>query len=150
MKLAGAEGWVPSDKDLSNAKLKGADASGCHVWAFDLRGPDFSESNLQKVNLTNAKMQDARLPAWSSGRLEGVKLAEAEVWVPTDKDLSNVKLQSAVLKGAGLSKCDLSGADLSSADLREANVEGMNLRDTTLCAVILHAAKAPATLLDLM
>ena len=105
---------------------------------------------MQKVNITNAKMQDARLPAWSSGRLKVVKLAEAEVWVPTDKDLSNAKLQSAVLKGADLSNCNLSGADLSSADLREAKVEGIYLRDTTLCAAIVHAAKAPATLLDWM
>jgi len=77
VKLAGAEEWVPADKDLSNAKLKGSDASVRHVLAFHLRGPDFSESNLQRVNLTKAKMQDARLPAWSSGRLKGVKLAEA-------------------------------------------------------------------------
>ncbi len=127
---------MPADKDLSNAKLKGADASVCHVWAFHLRGPDFSgpdfsESNLQRVNLTKAKMQDARLPAWSSGRLTGVKLAEAEVCVPSDKDLS---------------QCDLPGADLSRAD----GVEGINLRDTTLCAAILHAAKAPATRLDVV
>ena len=129
---------------------------------------------MQNVNLTKAKLHNARLPAWSSGLLEGVKLAGAEGWVPADKDLSNAKLkgadlstcdmsginlssadlsnaklQGAVLKGADLSKCDLSGADLTGADLREAKLEGTNLSGATLCAALLHAAQGarPATTL---
>jgi hypothetical protein len=118
-----------------------------------------SEANLRSTNLSDAKLHNACLPAWSSGLLEGVKLAGAEGWVPADKDLSNAKLkgadlsnaklQGAVLKGADLSKCDLSGADLTGADLREAKLEGTNLRDATLCAALLHAAQGarPATAL---
>ena len=114
---------------------------------------------MQKVNFVNAKLQGARLPAWSSGLMQGVKLAGAEGWVPADKDLSNAKLkgadlskaklQGSVLKGADLSKCDLSGADLTGADLREAKLEGTNLRGATLCAALLHAAQGarPATTL---
>jgi len=41
VKLAGAEEWVPADKDLKNAKLKGADASGCHMSDFLLEWRGF-------------------------------------------------------------------------------------------------------------
>jgi uncharacterized protein YjbI with pentapeptide repeats len=155
---------MPANKDLSNAKLQGADLSSCDLSGVDLssadlRGANLSNANMKSANLTNAQLQGARLPAWNSGLLEGVKLAGAEGWVPADKDLSNAKLkgadlskaklQGAVLKGADLSKCDLSGADLTGADLREATLEGTNLRDATLCAALLHAAKGarPATTL---
>jgi uncharacterized protein YjbI with pentapeptide repeats len=139
VKLAGAEGWVPADKDLSKAKLKGADLSGA-----DLRDADLSAADLSGANLTNAKLHNALLPPWSRGLLEGVKLAGAEGWVPANKDLKNARL-----KGADLSKCDLSGADLTGADLREAKLEGTTLRDATLCAALLHAAQGarPATTL---
>jgi hypothetical protein len=43
-------------------------------------------ANMKSVNLTNANLLHAKLPACSSGLLEGVKLAGAEGWVPTDKD----------------------------------------------------------------
>jgi uncharacterized protein YjbI with pentapeptide repeats len=144
VRLTGATGWMPANKDLSNAKLQGADLSSCDLSGVDLSSADFSGANLsnadmKSVNLTNAKLQGAHLPAWSSGLLEGVKLAGAEGWVPADKDLSNAKLKGAdlsnaklqgtVLKGADLSKCDLSGADLTGADLSEANLQGTNFRD---------------------
>jgi uncharacterized protein YjbI with pentapeptide repeats len=165
----GGSKWVPADKDLHDVKLKGADLSECDLSGVNLSASDLSctllskanlsEANLKSTNLTNAKLHNACLPAWSSGLLEGVKLAGAEGWVPADKDLSNAKLkgadfskaklQGAVLKGADLSKCDLSGADLTGADLREAKLEGTNLRDATLCAALLHAAQGarPATTL---
>ncbi len=147
VKLAGAEGWVPADKDLSNAKLKGADLSKAKLQGTVLKGADLFKCDLKGADLSNAKLLNARLPAWSSGLLEGVKLAGAEGWVPADKDLSNAKFKGAVLKGADLSKCDLSGADLTGADLREAKLEGTNLRGATLCAALLHAAQGarPAT-----
>jgi uncharacterized protein YjbI with pentapeptide repeats len=88
---------------------------------------NLSEANLKSCNLTKAKLQGARLPAWSSGLLEGVKLAGAEGWVPADKDLRNAKLQ-----GADLSSCDLSGVNLSSADLRGANFENAMLQGARL------------------
>jgi uncharacterized protein YjbI with pentapeptide repeats len=119
VKIAGAEGWVPADKDLKTAKLKGADVSEC-----DLSGLDLYSASLQNVNFTKAKLHDARLPTWSSGLLEGVKLTGSERWVPADKDLSNVKLQ-----GADLSSYDLSGVILSSADLRDTKLQ---LHDTCL------------------
>ena len=47
-------------------------------------------------------LKDAKLPAWNSGLLEGVRLTGATGWMPANKDLSNAKLQ-----GADLSGCDL-------------------------------------------
>jgi uncharacterized protein YjbI with pentapeptide repeats len=165
----GGSKWVPADKDLHDVKLKGADLSECDLSGVNLSASDLScsllskanlsEANLRSTNLSDAKLHNACLPAWSSGLLEGVKLAGAEGWVPADKDLSNAKLkgadlsnaklQGAVLKGADLSKCDLSGADLTGSDLRETKLEGTNLRHATLSAAIMHAAKGarPATTL---
>jgi hypothetical protein len=131
---------VPADKDLSNAKLTGADLSSC-----DLSGVSLSCADLRGTNL-----QNARLPAWSSGLLEGVKLEGAEGWVPADKDLSNAKLKGAdlsnaklqgtVLKGADLSKCDLSGADLSNAKLQGAVLKGADLSKCDLSGADLTGA----------
>jgi uncharacterized protein YjbI with pentapeptide repeats len=135
---AAETGWLPEDKDPSNANLQASDLSGIDLSGFDLKGADFSQANLQKVNFTSAKLQGARLPAWSSGLLEGVKLAGAEGWVPADKDLSNAKLQ-----GADLSSCDLSGVNFSSADLRGANILKANLQSVNLANAKLHDARLP-------
>jgi uncharacterized protein YjbI with pentapeptide repeats len=135
---AAETGWLPEDKDASNANLQGSDLSGIDLSGFDLKGADFSQATLHKVNFTSAKLQGARLPAWSSGLLEGVKLAGAEGWVPADKDLSNAKLQ-----GADLSCCDLSGVNFSSADLRGANILKANLQSVNLANAKLHDARLP-------
>jgi uncharacterized protein YjbI with pentapeptide repeats len=47
VRLAGAEGWMPVDKDLKNAKLKGADLSVCNPSDFDL-----TSAHVQNVNFT--------------------------------------------------------------------------------------------------
>jgi uncharacterized protein YjbI with pentapeptide repeats len=103
-----------------------------------------SEANLRSTNLSDAKLHNACLPAWSSGLLEGVKLAGAEGWVPADKDLHDVKL-----KGADLSECDLSGVNLSASDLScsllsKANLSEANLKSTNLTNAKLHDARLPA------
>jgi uncharacterized protein YjbI with pentapeptide repeats len=155
VKLAGAEGWVPANKDLAKAKLKGADMSDSDLSGIDLSNSDLqsanlSQANLQNANLTDAQLQGARLPAWSSGLMEGVKLAGARGWVPANKDLSNAKLkgadlsnaklQGAALKGADLSKCDLSGADLSKAKLQGAVLKGADLSKCDLSGADLTGA----------
>jgi uncharacterized protein YjbI with pentapeptide repeats len=144
-----------SGADLRNtiwhhAKLKGADLSGA-----DLRDADLSAADLSGANLFNAKLQGARLPPWSSGLLEGVKLAGVQGWMPADKDLSNAKLRGAdlsgcdlsgvnlqgtVLKGVGLSKCDLSSADLSNAKLQGAVLKGADLSKCDLSGADLTGA----------
>jgi uncharacterized protein YjbI with pentapeptide repeats len=49
VKLAGAEGWVPADKDLSKAKLQGADMKDAK-----LEGADMSDCNMSGANLGRA------------------------------------------------------------------------------------------------
>jgi hypothetical protein len=71
VKLAGAEGWVPTNKDLSYAKLKGSDMSdsdlsGIDLSSSDLQSANLSQANLQNANLNHAQLQGARLPPWSS------------------------------------------------------------------------------------
>jgi uncharacterized protein YjbI with pentapeptide repeats len=135
-------------------KVPGVNLSGSDFSHTLLRNTNLENAILKNTNLNKVKLHDARLPKWSSGLLEGVKLAGAEGWVPADKDLSkaklkgadlsrcdlsginlssadlsNAKLQGTVLKGADLSKCNLSGADLTGADLSEANLQGTNFRD---------------------
>ena len=74
---------MPANKGLSNAKLQGTylsccDLSGVNLRSADIRGANLSNAKMKCVNLTNAKLHSARLPAWSSGLLEGVKLAGEE------------------------------------------------------------------------
>jgi hypothetical protein len=122
VRLTGATGWMPANKDLSNSKLQGADLSSCDLSSVDLsgadlRGANLSNANMKSANLTNSKLHNALLPPWSSGLMEGVKLAGAEGWVPADKDLSNAKLQ-----GADLSSCDfIRGGKLNDAPLPDSN-----------------------------
>jgi uncharacterized protein YjbI with pentapeptide repeats len=52
--------------------------SGVNLRSADLRGANLSNAKVQCVSLTNAKLHSAHLPAWSSGLLEGVKLAGEE------------------------------------------------------------------------
>jgi uncharacterized protein YjbI with pentapeptide repeats len=72
VKLEGAEGWVPADKNMRAAKLKDADLSGS-----DLSGVDLSHADLRDTILVKTKLQGADLPRWNSGFLEGVNLAGA-------------------------------------------------------------------------
>ncbi len=61
VKLAGAEGWVPADKDLSNAKLKGADLSKAKLQGSVLKGADLSKCDLSGADLTGADLRKAKL-----------------------------------------------------------------------------------------
>jgi uncharacterized protein YjbI with pentapeptide repeats len=127
VQLTGATGWVPANKDLSNAKLQDADLESCdlsgvNLSSADLRGANLLNVNLKGANLMKAKLQGARLPDWSSGLLDGVKLAGAEGWEPADKDLSYINLEGS----------DMSGCDLLGFDLRYTNLKNVKLHNTHL------------------
>jgi len=47
---------VPADRDLRNAKVKGANLSGC-----DMEGVNLSSADLEDVNLCGANLEDADL-----------------------------------------------------------------------------------------
>jgi uncharacterized protein YjbI with pentapeptide repeats len=49
VKFTGEEGWVPADKDQSNAKLQGSDVSGSDLSGFDLTGAHMQNVNQNQV-----------------------------------------------------------------------------------------------------
>ena len=59
VRLAEAVGWVPANKDLRKAKLKGADLSGCDLSGCDMREADVSGAILEGANLKGARLQGA-------------------------------------------------------------------------------------------
>jgi uncharacterized protein YjbI with pentapeptide repeats len=142
VKLAGATGWVPADRDLREAKLKGvhlsnADLKGVNLSDADLSDADLSGAKLIGADLSGCNLAGATLPPWSSGLMEGVKLAGATGWVPADRDMREAKLKGAVMSGADLSgavlqDCNLKYANLSGAKLIGADLSGCNLAGATL------------------
>ncbi len=66
VKLAGAKGWVPADKNMRDAKLKnadlsGSDLSGVDLSRADLRGTILVNTNLQGANLESTNLQETNL-----------------------------------------------------------------------------------------
>ncbi len=57
------------------------------------------------------------------------------------RDLTDLRLVQADLRGADLRDVDLSGADLRGADLSDAILEGCTLNSTTLCEARLRGAR---------
>ncbi len=103
VRLTGATVWMPANKDLSNAKLQDADLSSCdlsgvNLSSTELSGANLLNTNMKIVNLSNDKLHNAHLSEWSSGLMEGTKLAGSEGWVPADKDLSNQTSLSVICR----------------------------------------------------
>jgi hypothetical protein len=61
VQLVGATGWVPAEKDLCNAKLKGANLSGCDLEGVNLTNANLEGANLSGANLSNADLSDTNL-----------------------------------------------------------------------------------------
>ena len=61
VKLVGAIGWLPHNKDMSNAKFKGVDLSHCDLSNFNLSGADLRDAILRNVNLMNSDLTKANL-----------------------------------------------------------------------------------------
>ena len=76
VKLAGAVGWMPEDKNLRNAKLSRADLSGHDLSHVDFRNADLEGCDLNGVSLYGAALQGAK------GGVEGVTL---DVESPNDR-----------------------------------------------------------------
>jgi uncharacterized protein YjbI with pentapeptide repeats len=129
--LSMAKDWIPASRDLSNAMLRDCNLSYC-----DLSGVDFSGANIERANFMNSNLTGARMPAWDSGLMEGVKLVGAIGWSPNNRDMSNAKF-----KGVDLSHCDLSNFNLSGADLRDAILRNANLFNADLTKANLSGAQ---------
>jgi uncharacterized protein YjbI with pentapeptide repeats len=132
---------VLSHANLSQANLKGADLSDADLQHANLSDADLSRAKLTGAKLSVCNLSGATLPPWSSGLMQGVKLAGATGWVPADRNMSHAKLKGADLSGADLKHADLSEADLSDADLRDADLSGANLRSADLTAAALSGAR---------
>ena len=74
VKLAGATGCLPADRNMSQAKLKGADLSGTKLKHANLSEADLKDANLSKADLSEADLTAAEL---SGARLCGAMLAGA-------------------------------------------------------------------------
>jgi uncharacterized protein YjbI with pentapeptide repeats len=136
VKLAGATGWVPADRDMRQAKLKGADLSDADLKRANLIDADLSGAKLIGSDLSDCNLADSTLPLWISGLMESVKLAGATGWVPADRSMRQAKLKGTVLLGA-----DLKGVNLSYAYLSNCNLSGANLRSADLTAAELSGAR---------
>jgi hypothetical protein len=112
----------------------------------DLRGVDFSKTNLEKVDLSRVDLSEADLRGarlsgadYSGAKLHGAKLSRADLSRAnlslTDlygTQLVSTDFSEARLNGANLSKADLSGAYLFNADLSGTRLMGANLSKAEL------------------
>ena len=126
---------------LSQAFASGASAAGlidqfklallnACPWC-DLRGVDFSGSNLADADLNNAVLAGARLAGADlrGARLDGADLGGADL---RGAILVGANLRDANLRNANLGRAKLTRADLRMADLDGAILEGAVLREADL------------------
>ena len=101
-------------------------AKGLNLRGRDLKFAVFYNSNLQKADLIEAKLQGAHL---SGARLQGANLYKAKL---QGAHLSGARLQGANLDGAELQSAKLDGTHLQGVDLSKAQLQGVNLRGAQL------------------
>jgi hypothetical protein len=117
-------------------QLAGADFSEMDMEGINLSEADLRDSELFEANLCNANLKMAVL---TGSDLAGAKLSKAEIYKADLKgasligaDLSEAYLSEANLENADLRGVDLTGADLTSVNLYEANLAGANLKGAKL------------------
>jgi hypothetical protein len=108
--------------DLSDCTLSGCSFEGAELREADLQRVWFLQCDLWGTDLRAANLRGATLPPWSSGLMEGVKLAGATGWVPADRDLRQAKFKDTELEGAYLEVVNLSNADLKGVNLAGATL----------------------------
>lgn len=101
------------DKNLSCAKLEGANLQG-----KDLSGVNFENAELEKANLSNAN-------------LTGANLEHADL---EESNLKCANLTNANLKYADLEQANLKGANIKGAILKEAELEFATWPSGKICA----------------
>ena len=158
VQLVGATGWVPGDKNLSEAripraKLAGCDLTGLWISNADLEGADLSGANLSGSDLSGSNLRDTVL---SGGNLSNCNLQNTDMSTANLKnaDLSCANLQgcrlpawdSGLMEGVKLVKAtgwvpesrDLSNARLNGADLSGCDLSGVNLGGADLEGTRMH------------
>ena len=88
VQLEGATEWVPVDRDLRNAKLKGADLSGCNMEGVNLSNADPEGVNLCGANLSDADLSDTNLQGTPAPTCRAPAGAERQQWMCHKQNLS--------------------------------------------------------------
>ena len=121
---------MPSEEHLNKIK------QGVDVWnqwreenpqtVPDLSQADIRGYQLQKINLSNTDLKDAKL---QYSNLTGATLEKADL---NKAKLLETNFQSANLKNTNLSGAGLLESNLQFADLENANLEGAQLNEGTI------------------
>ena len=109
----------------NNINLSGADWSQANLDSVDLTAANLSGANLEGANLSNAELSQANL---SGANLEGANLSSAEL---SQANLSGANLTGCVLRDARLLRANLTNATLTNADITDANFSGCIRPDGT-------------------
>lgn len=122
-KLAGAD---LSGQDLSDVILKDADLTKARLAGTLLKGAQLSKANLTGADLTGAQLEKADLTGatLTEAKLEGANLLQA--------DLSGVVATKAVFSGAQAPKAIFAGANLEGALFVKTLLAGADLSRTVL------------------
>ena len=119
--------------ELRCANFRNAELDG-RSWTFllrDLRGADFSSSELDRVVFAHADLRGANLSVIRGGHygtIDSGALVLGTFLDLTGADLRNANLRGANLAGSDLRYADLRGANLLGSDLRGADLRNADLR----------------------
>ncbi|MFM6503422.1 MAG: pentapeptide repeat-containing protein [Dolichospermum sp.] len=116
--------WRIFNEELMDRNLSGVDLTG--AW--------LEKANLNKVNLSNAKLHEVSFSnemdkIGTFDRILATRLKAANL---TEANLENANLKRADLRDAKLIRANLRGVDLTEADLRKARLTGANLSGADL------------------
>lgn len=123
---------------FSGANMREANLQGANLFMADLEGADLTGADLRGADLRGARLKGCKL---SDARLDGANLGKGSIASPVEHgperthrdsgayacDMTETRLQRAILINANLADCDLTGADLTAADL-----SGADLTDSIL------------------
>lgn len=113
--------WEIVNRGAVGKNLNGADLSQTNLFRVDFSNADLSFANLREANLSRANFSDAYLP---KANLERANLERA--------NLSNTYLSHANLRQANLSGTSLDGAYLRDADLQFVNWQTADINRKTI------------------
>ncbi len=104
-----------------------------------LEGVDFSQSQMQDINLSRTNLQEATL---NESNLSGANLSHAVLAMAMLRgtDLSRSTLHQANMRGVNLRGANLRGATVSKAILQEAILNEVDLSNADLCETDLREA----------
>lgn len=136
LKAAAAQpgGLGPKDRDLTGAKLAGADLSGMDLTNAILKDADLSKAKLVKTVLKGAQLSKANL---IGADLSGAVLEKADL---TGATLAEAKLEGAVLRQANFSEAAAPKAVFAGAQAPKAIFSGANLEGAVFEKALLKEA----------